>query len=196
MKKIVLMTSILMTLAAAAYAQDPMGGLGFRSGQALNTGPDVGFSAAPTVGVRQWFTSQVGVDAAIGFTTISAEANGTKTDEGTGFSADLGIPISLKSWEKVNFIFRPGFTFTNATLKDKTSPTPPNELKATIFAVSGELEVEYMLAEKVSVSAAHGIAFSSLKVEDNDSPVNELKVTGFSTTGGSFTQLGFHVYLW
>jgi hypothetical protein len=195
LKKIVTIAGALLTLAGAAFAQDPMGGLGFRSGQALDTGP-VGLSASPTVGVRQWFSPKMGVDAAIGFTTFSLESNGTTTDEGTGFSVDIGVPFSLKSWEKVNFIFRPGFIWANATLKDKTVPTPPNELTASAFAVSGEFEVEWMLAEKVSISAAHGIAYSNAKVEDNDSPVNEAKLSGFNTIGASFTQVGFHVYLW
>lgn len=194
MKKIAL-ACLLMIVAASAHAEGPMGGFGFRSGGALNTGP-VGISASPTVGIRHWFTSQMGGDIAVGFTTASQEINGTKTDEGTGFAFDLGLPISMKSWDKVNVIFRPGFAFTNATLKDKTSPTPPNELKATVYAVSGELEVEWMLAEKVSISAAHGIAYSSGTLKDNDTPENEAKLTGFNTIGQNFTQLGFHVYLW
>lgn len=191
MKKILAMASLLTVLAASAHAQDPMGGLGFRSG-----GSSGGFDPTPTVGIRQWFSSQIGVDAAIGFASQNIEDNGTKVQEGTGFAFDLGLPISLKSWEKVNFIFRPGFVYQSATVKDPTDPTPPNEDKITVLAVSGELEVEWMIAEKVSISAAHGIAYSSLTIEDNASPVNEIKQTGFSTTGGNFTQLGFHVYLW
>jgi len=194
LKKLVTIAGALLTIAGAAFAQDPMGGLGFRSGQSLDTGP-VGLSAAPTVGVRQWFSPKVGVDAAIGFTTFSLESNSTTTDEGTGFSVDVGVPISLKSWEKVNFIFRPGFVWANATLKDKTT-TPTYELTANAWAVSGEFEVEWMVAEKLSISAAHGIAYSSAKVEDNNSPVNEAKLSGFSTIGSNFTQVGFHVYLW
>ena len=196
LKKKLAFACLLMMVAVGAHAQDgPMGGFGFRSGAALNTGP-VGFSTSPTVGIRHWFTSQMGGDIAVGFATASVEGNGTKLEEDTGFAFDLGLPISMKSWDKVNVIFRPGFVFVSATAKDKTSPTPPNELKATAYAVSGELEVEWMLAEKLSISAAHGIAYSNVKVEDNDSPVNELKVNGFNTIGSNFTQLGFHVYLW
>ena len=53
-----------------------------------------------------------------------------------------------------------------------------------------------MIAERLSISAAHGVAWSSFKLEDNDSPANELTITGFSTVGDNFTTLGFHVYLW
>jgi hypothetical protein len=196
MKKILTIAALLVALPLVAQAQsDPMGGLGFRSGEALSSGP-VGISTSPTIGIRQWFSSQMGVDAAIGFSTVSFESGSTTTDEATGFAFDLGLPISLKSWDKVNFIFRPGFAYQTAKTEDKTNPTPPNELKATTWAATGELEVEWMLADKLSISAAHGIAYSSIKVEDNDSPVNEAKATGFSTTGSNFTSLGFHVYLW
>ena len=102
----------------------------------------------------------------------------------------------MKSWDKVNVIFRPGVEFESAKLTDKTTTLPGNEIKATIFAVSGELEVEYMIADKLSISAAHGIAYSNTKLEDNSSPANELKVNGFNTIGNNFTTLGFHVYLW
>lgn len=193
LKKILTIACLLVALPLAAHAQgDPMGGLGFRSSGA---GPG-NLPTSSTIGIRQWFSNQFGVDAAVGFSTVSVEFNGTKTDEGTGVSFDLGLPISLKSWDKVNFILRPGFGYQSATIEDKTSPLPPNELKINSWVVSGEFEVEWMLADKVSISAAHGIAYSSLTLEDNDSPVNEQKTTGFSTIGSNFTQLGFHVYLW
>jgi hypothetical protein len=195
LKKMLVLACLFTIVAVSAHAQETKGGFGFRSGAALNTGP-IGFSASPTVGIRHWFTSQMGGDIAVGFATVSVDNNGTTTDEGSGFAFDLGLPISLKSWDKVNFIFRPGFAYQSATLKDKTSPTPPNELKANVYAATGELEVEWMLAENVSISAAHGIAYSSSKLEDNDTPTNELKITGFNTIGANFTQLGFHVYLW
>ncbi len=197
MKKKLALACLFMVVAGSAFAQETasMGGLGFRSGAALNTGP-VGISASPTVGIRHWFSGQMGGDLAVGFATASVENNGTKTDEGSGFAFDLGLPISMKSWEKVNVIFRPGFTFQSATLKDKTAPTPPNELKATVYSVSGEIEVEWMLADKVSISAAHGIAYGNTTIKDNDTPENELKINGFNTIGQNFTQLGFHVYLW
>lgn len=195
LKKTVTLVALFMMVAVAAHAEGTMGGFGFRQGAALNTGP-VGLSASPTVGIRHWFSEQMAADLAVGFVSTNLDVNGTKTDEGTGFAFDLGLPISMKSWDKVNVIFRPGFAYETATAKDKTSPTPPNELKATVYAVTGELEVEYMIADKLSISAAHGIAYSSTKIEDNDSPVNELKLNGFGTIGNNFTTLGFHVYLW
>jgi hypothetical protein len=92
----------------------------------------------------------------------------------------------------VNFLFRPGASF--GSLNDKFEPAvgTASESKLTLTGFSGELEVEYMLAEKLSISAAQGISFASMK--DDQSPENKTTILG--TTGASFTQLGFHVYLW
>jgi outer membrane protein with beta-barrel domain len=203
MKKLLVtaMAVALLLGSVAAHAQEKMGGLGFRT---LN-GPGIGLpnsgvsvGASPTIGIRQWFTPQFGVDLAVGFTSLKVEAGPPTTDtaEGTGFAFDVGVPYSLKTWDKVNFIFRPGFLYGKATAKDKLALLPPNEDTVTLLSVSGELEVEYMVAEKLSISAAHGIAYSSLKLRNNDTPESEDNLTGFGTTGDNFTHLGFHVYLW
>jgi hypothetical protein len=187
--------------SAHAAAEGTMGGLGFRSldgptNTLSNSG--VQFSTSPAIGVRHWFSGQAGVDLAIGFSSLSVEGGNpsTKADEGTGFVFDAGIPWAVKKWDKVSFIFRPGVTYGTAEAKDKLSATPPNKLTSTLLSVSGELEVEWMVADHVSVSAAHGIAYRSLELKDNASPENKIKVTGYDTIGNNFTQLGFHVYLW
>lgn len=202
MKRLTILAAAMLTLATAAHAQGTMGGLGFRSlsvgvaSQLNNTNID--FSATPAIGIRQWLSEKVAVDLAVGFTSLSAEG-GTPTvdlDEGTGFALDAGIPFALKKWDRVTFMVRPGFTYGSAEVKDKLDLTPPNEFTTTALSVSGELEVEWMLADRLSISAAHGIAYRSIKLEDNDTPADETKVTGFETTGDNFTSLGFHVYLW
>jgi hypothetical protein len=178
-----------------------MGGIGFRSldgpSNSLTAAP-VSFSVSPALGIRHWFSEKAGVDLAVGFTTLSLELSPptTKTDEGTGFVFDAGIPWALKKWEKVSFIFRPGVTYGTAEAKDKTAPTAPNKFTSTLLSVSGELEVEWMVTDRVSVSAAHGIAYRDVELKDNSSPENKAKITGWDTTGNNFTQLGFHVYLW
>lgn len=202
--KILLITASAATLLlapVAAHAQDTMGGLGFRT---LNdpagpvAGTIFGFSTSPAIGIRQWFGPRLGLDLGVGFSTFSVEQGPptTTTDEGTGFVLDVGLPYAAKKWDKVSFIVRPGFQYSRATTEDKQDPTPPNKLTFTAFAVSGELEVEYMFVDKVSISAAHGIAYRSVKINDNDTPENESTLSGFNTGGQNFTQLGFHVYLW
>lgn len=204
MKKLTTLAAALLLVAAGsahAAAAGSMGGIGFRSldgpSNSLTAAP-VSFSVSPALGIRHWFSEKAGVDLAVGFTTLSLELSPptTKTDEGTGFVFDAGIPWALKKWEKVSFIFRPGVTYGTAEAKDKTAPTAPNKFTSTLLSVSGELEVEWMVTDRVSVSAAHGIAYRDVELKDNSSPENKAKITGWDTTGNNFTQLGFHVYLW
>ena len=192
MKKMLVPVCLFMLVSGSAHAQmtEPMGGIGFRS-SALSGA--LGLSLTPTLGIRQWFTGLIGGDVGVGFLSLKDEINGTTTEETTGFAFDVGLPISLKTWDRVNFILRPGFAYATATLEDLTLPI---EFKATVYSVSGELEAEWMLAERLSVSAATGIAYNSLKIEDNDVPANTFESKGFNTIGTNFTQLGFHVYLW
>lgn len=201
-KNIIAVAAITMLLSAtSAFAATTMGGLGFRT---LN-GPsnlldnaNVSFSVSPAVGVRQWLTEKVGFDAAIGFSSLESEQNNPslKLDKGTGFVFDIGMPVVLKKMDKVNFIVRPGLTYGTATATDKTLASAPNEFETKLMSFSGEFEVEFMLTDNLSISAAHGISYSSVKVSDNSSPSNEIELKGFETTGNNFTQLGFHVYLW
>jgi hypothetical protein len=195
MKRIALAALATTLLATAAHAQGK-GGIGFRTSGVSVGSP--GPTASPTLGIRHWLNERAGIDAAFGFTTLNAEAGPPTTQiaEGSGYAFDLGVPISAKKWDKVNLIVRPGFLYATANLKDSTDPTPPNEQTGTLMAFRGEIEVEWMAAEWLGISAAHGIAYVSNKIEDNASPANELKTTGFLSTGDNFTSLGFHVYLW
>jgi opacity protein-like surface antigen len=206
LKKLITLAAALLLVAAGsahAAAAGSMGGIGFRSldgpsNTLVGSGLPISFTTSPAIGVRHWFSEKAGVDLAIGFTTLSVEVSPptTKTDEGTGFVFDAGIPWALKKWEKVSFIFRPGVTYGTAEAKDKQTVTPPNKLTSSLLSVSGELEVEWMVTDRVSVSAAHGIAYRDVELKDNASPENKAKIKGWDTTGNNFTQLGFHVYLW
>lgn len=151
MKKLLIAaaTATLLVGPVTALAQDRVGGLGFRTLDGPGIVSGVSFSTSPAIGIRHWFSPQLGVDAAVGFTSLKVEQGPptTTTDEGTGFVLDLGVPVSAKKWDKVNFIFRPGFQYGKATAKDKLALTPPNEETATTIALSGELEVEFMFGK-------------------------------------------------
>lgn len=193
MKKLLVAAAAVTMLLGpvAARAQDNMGGLGFRT-------LDAGAGTSPAIGIRQWFSPNLGVDLGVGFSTFKFEAGPAPTadQEANGFAFDVGLPWSARKWDKVNFILRPGFQYGRAKSEDKLDPTPPNEDTVTSWAVSGELEVEFMFVDKVSVSASHGIVYRSTKITNNATPEFEQKFTGFDTEGSNFTQLGFHVYLW
>ena len=57
------------------------------------------------------------------------------------------------------------------------------------MTLGAEIEAEIFIVDNVSVSASHGIAFSSF----NPPGPGDSEST-FSTFGNNFTQVGFHVY--
>jgi len=188
MKRLLAPAVLALLLTAPAHAEGTMGGLGFRTG----TSPFMNLpitplqvEASPTIGGRHWLNPKVGLDFGLGYNQLKVDPGSSTW---TGFSFDVGLPISIKKVnDKVNFIFRPGFQW--GSLEDE-SGTPTVKWSAT--AISGELEVEWMVADNLSISAAHGISYNS--VSDDGTPKTE--VTSFRTTGSNFMNLGFHVYLW
>jgi len=182
--------AIAASFASSALAQGhaidhARGGLGFRS------------SDAP-IGIRWWLSDMIGVDAGVGYTSEKIAGIGTDpvtgnpTDETfTSFSADVGVPIRLKSWENVHFLFRPGFTYTSADDISFFLATDLKE-KRNDYSVTGELEVEFFMAKNASISASHGFGFASSKLDVSGSDADTI----FGTFGSNFTTLGFHVYLW
>ena len=182
MKRLFLAAVCSLTLlgAAAAYADatHPSGGLGFHS------------SSAP-VGVRWWLAGQkVGIDAGIGFS--STPSGISASDKVTGWSIDAGVPFVMKSWDGVHVLFRPGLVYSSQQVGFDSSPAAGIQFDTeneTSFGVSGEIEAEVFLRDNVSVSASHGIRFSSFNpAGPGDS------ITSFSTIGNNFTEVGFHVY--
>jgi hypothetical protein len=170
-------TLALLLGAASAFAVDMKGGLGFHT------------DSAP-IGIRHWLNEKVAIDAAVGFNSSTITTGSPSVDNKTsGWTVDVGLPISMKKWEKVNFLLRPGFMYSSNKL---TPPSPASDVTLTDMRVSGEFECEVWIADNVSLSASHGIAFDSGK--DDRTPEN--KTSGFMTTGAGFTQVGFHVYLW
>ena len=191
MKRFLAVAALALLVAVPAHAQDTKGGLGFRTGVSPFMGlPLAPFdvTASPVIGGRHWLNPKLGVDFGLGYNQMEIDFGAPTTDKWTGFSFDLGLPISVKKLnDNVNFIFRPGFTW--GSLEDQ-SGTPT--VKWTGMAFTGELEVEWMVADNLSISAAHGISYNT--VSDDDSPKTE--ITSFRTTGNNFMNLGFHVYLW
>jgi hypothetical protein len=162
------------------------GGLGFRT------------SDAP-IGMRWWFTDMIGLDAGVGFTSEKVnylDQNSVPADESFNtFSVDVGVPIALKSWDKSKFVFRPGVLWTQLddidTFLAEAAFTTPTKEKITDYSVTGELELEWFVAENASISASHGFGFRSVKRESDDKAN-----TIFGTFASNLTTLGFHVYLW
>lgn len=160
-------TAMLPSVASAAEHNNI--GLGFHS------------SDAP-VGVRFWLEGQkLAIDAGVGF---ASEDAGDETL--TRFTIEGGVPIVLKSWERVHTMFRPGLSFTSQDVFVGKGETD----SATMFRVLAELEVEVFLVSNVSVSASHGLA-----IENTSPPGDGDSSTDFGLFGRDFTEVGFHVYL-
>ena len=179
----------------ARAADENTGGLGFHVGSSPFAGIliSAGPTTTPTLGIRQWFSSVVGVDLGVGYNVFDA-VQGTQKETWTGFALDAGLPFVAKQWQRVTFIARPGFQLGKLKDEDKTV-APTLTTKWTVVGVTGEFEVEWMVADKVSLSASQGLGWRSLKSEVTPSSPLQ-KFTSFGTTGSNFTELGFHVYLW
>jgi hypothetical protein len=176
--------TLLGAAAAHAEATHAAGGLGFHS------------SSAP-VGGRWWFAGQkVGLDAGLGFSSTPSSVSSKEKE--TGWSIDAGVPIVMKSWEGVHVLFRPGLNYSSQQVGFDSDGTTPgvqfDTVNQTAFTVSGEIEAEVFLRDNFSVSASHGIAFSSVNPPDFPGGPSTDSITSFSTIGNNFTQVGFHVY--
>lgn len=182
-KALLFAAALTLTVAGSAFAQPEhaKGGLGFRS------------TAAP-VGVRWWLNDMVALDAGVGFTAEKfnfINSLGDEDDETfSTFAVDLGVPIRLRSWDQVHFIFRPGFMWQSTDDISYFIVTEEKE-KRVDMTITGELEVEVFLAKNASISAAHGVGFASTKLDVDDAESDTI----FGTFGSNFTTLGFHVYL-
>jgi hypothetical protein len=189
-----LMLAVAAVPASAASAptdnspKDGMGGIGFRAPITPLSFALVEPQAAPTIGIRQWFNKRFGFDVAVGY--YQAEIK-PLPEKFTGYTVDVGLPITIKRpSEHVNFIFRPGFQW--GQLEDVDETPPPVTIDWDLLGATAELEVEWMVADKLSISASHGAGYFRLR--DNGDPKTTRTFTG--TLGSNFTELGFHVYLW
>jgi len=192
LKRTMLATVIMIAAAAVAHAADgpknAMGGIGFRAPITALSFALVEPQAPATIGIRQWFNKAIAFDLAVGY--YQAEIK-PLPEKFTGYTVDAGFPITLKRpSEKVNLILRPGFQW--GQLEDVDETPPPITIDWDLLGATLDLEVEWMVADKLSISASHGIGYFRLR--DNGDPKTSRTYAG--TLGSNFTELGFHVYLW
>jgi hypothetical protein len=180
----VTLLALLSISPALAHADD----LNMPPGEHRTIGLGFHNDDAP-VGVRWWMSGQkIGIDLGLGYSRSPAFLY---ADEHLmSFALDVGVPIVMKSWSRVHFMFRPGLLYQSSEVEVTAPPTPFDTETSKNLRISGELEVEAFLLDNFSVSASHGIAFDSF---DPAGPGD--KLTSFSTIGNNFTNIGFHVYL-
>ena len=147
------------------------------------------------VGFRWWLAGQkIGIDAGFGVASRHQSfvvGDETKSESLLRFDIEGGVPIILKSWDRVHFMVRPGIEYMSEQVPAGVEAN--GDIKKendTTLLIKGELEAEVFLAKNFSVSASHGIAI------ENFNPAGEGdSTTDFTTTGGEFTRVGFHAYL-
>lgn len=142
----------------------------------------IGFHGSETpLGVRWWVGKSVALDAGFGYE--QTDAGGRTLQRVTG---EFGVPFRLASWERVGFYLRPGISYTS---RDMLQGFPfPNG--TTDHGVTGSLkaEAEVFVVSRVSLSGSFGFEYNH---HDNGSLPS---TDDFGTTGGNFTNLGFHIY--
>ena len=170
-----MLTPVLAQAQDGTPARHSHGGLGFHTTEA-------------PVGFRWWMAGQkVAFDAGVGFG--SDPAPGFPDEKITNWTIDFGVPIVMKSWDRVHVMFRPGLLYHSQQVVVTSPPTTFDTDDETSFGLTAEIEGEVFLADNVSFSASHGLQFTSIDpVGSGDS------ITSFSTIGRNFTQVGFHIY--
>lgn len=151
----------------------------------------IGFhNVTAPIGARWWLSGEkLALDVGIGFHADKALSS-YPDEKVTGWALDLGVPIVLKSWERVHVLFRPGILYESQQVVVTSPPTAFDTADEKTLNVSGEFEVEAFVLKNLSVSASHGIVYQSI-----DPAGGGDKITSLSTFGSQFTNLGFHVYL-
>jgi hypothetical protein len=153
-------------------------------GQAASAALGFHTTAAP-LGFRWWVGSRkVGVDVGFGYTSTASLLFDNETLATWTF--DGGIPLTVRSWHPVHLLLRPGILYQREQV-EKPGATFDTE-DVTLVDVSVEFEAEVFLADRFSVSAAHGVSLHTLDRPGSGS------ISTFSTTGSNVTSIGFHLY--
>jgi hypothetical protein len=186
-------TALIAIIAAASCGQ-PLSARAqteesLAQSQPVHPNGSLGFhSVTAPLGARWWFGGQkVAVDLGLGFRSTPAPSY--DEEDLTGWAVELGVPIVVKSWDKVHVLVRPGLLYESQEVQMTSSPEPFATDDETTFTLDGEIEAEVFIVDNFSVSASHGIAFVSV-----DPAGGGDGYTSFGTLGNNFSHIGFHVY--
>lgn len=114
-------------------------GLGWYGVSDIPLGPTGDEVSAPTIGVRYWFNRDIGIDAALGFTTSSGSVtvsregqpdNVTDKPSRTGFLLHAGVPFAFHTEEHYTFLLIPELNlgFASGSVKSTDPNTPDTDL--------------------------------------------------------------------
>jgi hypothetical protein len=182
MKRTLLFTLIAVTACGPGRAAAAPGGTGSEAVAAI------GFhgTAAP-LGLRWWLPGRIAaIDAGVGYQSNPSLLYDDETLATWTF--DAGVPVALRRWDRVHLLTRPGVIWQSEQIERTGPPEAFATENLTTFELTAELEAEVFLADRFSVSAAHGVSYRTV-----DRP-GAGSLSTFGTTGGNFTAVGFHVY--
>src|SRR5262245_12806761 len=106
MKKLFALVALaLITSVGVAFAQDEYkGACGFHNIEA-------------PAGIRWWLSDKLALDAGLGF-----GSNEINNDNFSHWALDVGLPIKMRSWDKVNVLLRPGILYTSQEVDINPGP--------------------------------------------------------------------------
>jgi hypothetical protein len=181
---VVLAATLVSSVTACSHAQSAGEAPPTLRGKGASGALGFHNTAAP-LGFRWWLGGQkFGLDAAVGYTATPATLADDKTL--ATWTIDGGLPMTLRNWDRVRLLLRPGLIFQREQV-ERPAPTFETD-DVTTVDVTVEFEAEVFLADRFSVSAAHGASYQTIDRPGGGS------VSTFGTTGGNFTSVGFHVY--
>ena len=137
------------------------------------------FNDQAPIGARIWFGPKVGMDIALGL-------RGRRVDDLTDsiqpptrrvalvdLDFDLGIPVRILQYEKVNFLMRPGFALRTRPdfVIDKTSPSIRSIETGVDVEFNGSAGFEYYPVRKVSFSLMLGFALVAERPSGSDNSI-------------------------
>ncbi len=176
---LVLTVAAACALPAAVWAQDDVpqhanGSIGFHN------------VTAP-LGGRWWFGGQkVAIDFGLGFGSDPAPAD---DEDLTHWAVEVGVPIRLKSWDRIHLLFRPGLLYESEEEQVSGPGDPFATDDETRFGLTAEIEGEVFIVDNFSVSVSQGIGFFN-----TDPAGGGDDSSSFGTIGNNFTNIGFHIY--
>jgi hypothetical protein len=173
--------------ARDATAQEAMSDIQNPANAALAIGfhnPD-----AP-LGARFWFMGRrIGLDFGAGY---SIDEPQNASGHLVTFNLDGGIPITIGHWDRLRLIARPGVLFQSRDdeiLREDVdgNPLPSIVERNNTVVLRGEIETEFFLIDRMSVSIGYGAQYNPAGTGSSES---------FSSFGSNLFDIGLHVYLW
>lgn len=141
------------------------------------------FNDEAPLSIRAWFNPKVGLDAGLGLVVRTVEditATVPSPESTTTFldlSFDLGLPVRVMRYEKVDLIVRPGFGFRTRPgfFTAESDPSVRSVETSLELEVNGSLGFEYYPFERASFGLVAGIALVANRTGGSGNTIIQVK---------------------